>query len=63
MAKEMKSQPKFQAGLISTAEMFLSLGLRNLSFREDQKKKKIKAVGTSFNLTLFLIAIYFSDPG
>lgn len=35
----MKSQPKFQAGLISTAEMFLSFGLRNLSFREDQKKK------------------------
>lgn len=38
MANEMKSQPKFQAGLISTAEMFLSFGLRNLSFREDQKK-------------------------
>lgn len=62
MTKAMQSQPQFQAGLISTAEMFLPLGPRNLSFKEDKKKRK-KAVGTCFNLTLFPILRYFSDPG
>lgn len=33
------------------------------SHSEKTKKNHKKPVGTSFNLTLFLIAIYFSDPG